>query len=353
MTPAECARRLTGELTRRQQVGQLLMVALTTHAGPTGLDRQIATEHLGGILYLGGWSGFGTVAATSRHLQAQATADATGGIGLLVAADQEGGQVQQLTGRGFSTIPSALQQGRRAPATLRRDARTWADQLAGAGVNVNLAPVAGTVPVALGTANRPIGHYDREYGHTPGPVASSVAAFASGMLAGGVEPTVKHFPGLGRVIGNTDTTSEVTDSTTRRDDPYLEPFRAGIEAGAGIVMVSSARYTRIDPDHLALFSRTVIEDMLRRDLDYRGVVITDDVGAAAALAGVPVGKRATRFIAAGGDIVLTVDPATTSPLRSAIMRRMSADRHFAAAVRASVERVLTLKVRMGLADCTS
>jgi beta-N-acetylhexosaminidase len=329
------------------------MVALTPTAGEGGLDAQIAGDHLGGILYLGGWQGSDTVESASRHVQQQATQRATRGIRLLVAADQEGGQVQQLTGPGFSTMPSGLDQGTLSAANLKSAARTWGRELSRAGVNVNLAPVADTVPSDLGTANGPIGQYGREYGHDPADVARSVAAFSSGMLAADVEPTVKHFPGIGRITGNTDSTaSGITDTTTGPRDPYLEPFEAGIDAGAGLVMMSSATYTRMDPDNPAVFSRKVVNGLLRDDLGYDGVVITDDVGAAAALANVPVGDRATRFIAAGGDIVLTADPATTETLHAAILDRMSASDGFAAKVRASVERVLALKVRMGLADCS-
>lgn len=84
---------------------------------------------------------------------------------LFVAADQEGGQVQVLRGPGFSNIPTALSQGHRAPGALRGDARQWGAQLRRAGVNVNLAPVLGTVPSpAAARNNQPIGVFDREYG---------------------------------------------------------------------------------------------------------------------------------------------------------------------------------------------
>jgi len=96
------------------------------------------------------------------------------------------------------------------------------------------------------------------------------------------------------------------------------PFATGIRAGAPLVMVSSARYARIDPANAAMFSRAVVTDLLRGRLGYRGVVITDDVGLARAVATVPVGQRATRFIAAGGDIVLTARPSQAPAMLAAI-----------------------------------
>ena len=319
------------------------------------LARQVARDHLGGVIYLGGWQGSGAVRQVSARLQAATTSGraATGGVGLLVAADQEGGQVQQLKGAGFSTIPSARTQATLGTTALTQDVRTWSRELTRAGVNVNLAPVADTVPTSLGAGNAPIGRYRRDF--VPGdPQANGryAAAFVRGSLAAGVAPTVKHFPGLGRVTGNTDVTaSGTTDWTTSATDPYLQPFRDGIRAGAPLVMVSSARYPRIDGENRAMFSKAVVTDLLRGRLGFDGVVITDDVGAAKAVAAVPVGERATRFIAAGGDIVLTANAGQAPTMRAAIQARMKASPAFARQVGASVERVLALKVRFGLASC--
>ena len=137
-----------------------------------------------------------------------------------------------------------------------------------------------------------------------------------------------------------------------KDDPYLQPFAAGIKAGAPLVMVSSARYPRLDPEHQAMFSKAIVTDLLRQRMGFDGVVITDDVGAAAAVASVPVRERATRFIAAGGDIVLTADAAQAPAMRAGITARMKASPAFARQVEASVVRVLELKTRLGLASCS-
>ena len=111
----------------------------------------------------------------------------------------------------------------------------------------------------------------------PGSSPATALAFLNGMRAGGVVPTIKHFPGLGRVRANTDTAAGVTDRVTRRHDPYLEPFRPAIDAGAPFVMMSTAYYSRLDPKHPAAFSPFVVSTMLRGDLGFRGVVISDDL----------------------------------------------------------------------------
>ena len=133
------------------------------------------------------------------------------------------------------------------------------------------------------------------------------------MLAGGIEGTVKHFPGLGRIRNNTDfNATGITDDVTTADDPYLEPFAAGVKAGAGLVMVGSAKYSKLDPGVPAMFSAPIVTDLLRGDLGYDGVVITDDVNAKA-VAATPAAQRAVKVVAAGGDIVLTGD-ASDAPV---------------------------------------
>ena len=148
------------------------------------------------------------------------------------------------------------------------------------------------------------------------------------------------------------TATGTTDTVTTADDADLAPFRAGVEVGADLVMVSSALYPKIDPDHRAAFSRAVVTGVLRERLGFRGVVITDDVGAAKAVAAVPVGDRAAQFISAGGDIVLTALPSTVPAMAGAVVARAAADPAFASQVDAAVRRVLDLKVRRGLATCS-
>ena len=173
-----------------------------------------------------------------------------------------------------------------------------------------------------------------------------------GLQSGGVSATVKHFPGLGRVTGNTDTTTVgITDTVTGPGDPYLQPFQAGIDAGTRLVMVSSALYPKFDPDNQAMFSKAVITGQLRTTMGFVGVVVTDDVGAAKAVAAVPVGDRATRFVAAGGDLVLTAVPSQVPTMTSALLAKAHGEPAFAAQVQAAVDRVLALKQRAGLVQC--
>ena len=306
----------------------------------------ISDYHVGNVILTGRSSlGVSATRSVTNGLQARATSAATGGVPLFVSTDQEGGYVQVLSGPGFSAIPQALTQGGWSTATLQAAARHWGGQLAAAGVNLNLAPVADTVPV--GQVNPPIGYFYREYGHTPDVVAPHGAAVIRGMAQAGVASAVKHFPGLGRVTANTDTTAGVTDYVTTSHDPYLAPFQAGIGAGTSFVMMSSAYYQLIDPSRPAVFSPTVIGSLLRGQLGFRGVVISDSLGAAQVAAWSP-GARAVNFLEAGGDMVLINDPSQIPAMVGAVSARVASSSAFRAKVDAAALLVLRAKQARGL-----
>ena len=348
--PLSCPARIFAGMTAAQRVGQLFLVGIADEPAYE-VARPVATYHFGSLL-------FGTT--TSAHLaeirqvtaadQALATPARTARVRFFIATDQEGGEVQRLRGPEFSAIPSAVAQGRLAPGALRRDAARWGRQLRQAGVNLDLAPVMDVVPPGTAGRNQPIGALMREFGSDPETVAAHGAAFIEGMRQAGVAATAKHFPGLGRVTGNTDLTAGVTDTVTTPGDPYLRSFQAAIGAGVPFVMVSLARYPRIDPGHLAVFSSRVMR-LLRQQMRFTGVIISDDMGAAAAVASVPLADRATGFLSAGGDMITTVSLSAAAVMDAAILSRMKRDPAFRAEVHAAVLRVLTAKQAYGLLPC--
>jgi beta-N-acetylhexosaminidase len=331
------------------RAGQLLMVGVPASDAAGGVSL-VRTYRLGGV-FLRGRSTAG-VADTKDDVDVlQSAAKAATGMRLEVAADQEGGQVQTLKGPGLGTIPSALTQGTWSTPRLRSTTAVWASQLVDAGVTLDLAPVADTVATQDVHDNPPIGRYDRQYGSDPSVVAQKVSVVVSAMQGAGLGATVKHFPGLGRVTANTDTSTHAVDAVATANDPNLQPFAAGIAAGATAVMVSSASYPQLDPHHLAVFSPAIVTGLLRQQMGWTGIVMTDDVGSAVAVQSVPAGQRATAFVAAGGDVVLTVDPADAHAMTAALVERAAADPAFASLVEAAVYRVVLTKVQAGLAAC--
>ncbi|MFC4330651.1 glycoside hydrolase family 3 N-terminal domain-containing protein [Streptomyces andamanensis] len=349
---AQCVDDYFTGMTTAQRVGQLFMGGVAAAHPDQSQLNTLREQHVGSVM-LTGRSSAGTAATRKIVDGIRKQADRVGGrsAGMVVATDQEGGQVQVLSGPGFSAMPNGLTQGGWSTDTLRDRAATWAGQLKAAGVNLNLAPVADVVPASLGTGNRPIGYFHREFGHTPEVVASHSGAFAAGSAQAGVMTTLKHFPGLGQVVGNTDTTANVVDSVTTTSSPSLAPFRSGIKAGSPFVMVSSAEYSKIDAKHLAAFSPAVISQLLRHDMGFKGVVISDDLGDAVAVRSFTPAQRAVDFIAAGGDMVLTIRPAIVPEMTRAVQNKMAQDASFRAKVEASVHRVLEAKHKAGLLDC--
>jgi beta-N-acetylhexosaminidase len=338
-------------MTPGQRIGQLILLGLANDRLGAPELQEITRDHVGSVWFTersdAGVSGIRTVADA---VQAQASAGATGGVRFLVAANQEGGITQALHGPGFSEIPSAEVQGSMPATGLEAEAATWGAQLHAAGVNLDFAPVMDTVPPGGDSQNQPIGVLHRSFGHDPATVGEHGAAFLRAMHGASVLATIKHFPGLGRVVGNTDFTASVVDRVTTPTDPYLQPFSQGIAAGADMVMVALATYTQIDPDHLAAFSSRVMR-MLRTDLGFNGVIVSDDLGATVAVAGIDPGIRATTFLEAGGDLIVSKTAPASAAMVSAIGARAASDTGFEARVEDAVRRVLNLKESAGLLSC--
>ncbi len=326
-------------MSERQRIGQLFMVGVDA-TGPTAAQlNKLESLDVGNIILNGN-------SHRSRHHVALLTANlashlTVAGAAPFISTDQEGGEVQRLSGTGFSQMPTALVQGQLPRRELRADATTWGHQLARAGVNLNLAPDADTVPAKHARQNQPIGRYDREFGHNPTVVANHVVAVVRGEMSAGVDVTIKHFPGIGRATGNTDLARHVTDPTTRHD-PYLAPFRAGVDAGAPFVMVSLATYPSIDSHHAACFSPVVMTKMLRGSLGFRGVIISDSFNAKA-IESVAPAVQAVNFFRAGGTMLLDTDPRPIRTMEHAIATRIALKPHFAATIKAAVIAVLDAK----------
>jgi beta-N-acetylhexosaminidase len=333
-----------------QRVGQVLMVSSPVTGANADSLYALDTLHVGNVFMKGRSSaGVAGIAAQVQAVAAHVQGSRTAGVLPFVATDQEGGFVQIMRGPGFDEIPQAIEQGQLAPAALQADATRWGQQLAAAGVNVNLAPVLDTVPsAAFAPQNAPIGSFGREYGYTPAAVSSHGLAFAQGMSAAGVEPAVKHFPGLGRVTGNTDTTDGVTDNITVRKDPYVAPFQDAVDAGVPWLMISNALYPKIDAENLAPFSPVIVHDMVRGDLGFKGVIVSDDMCDAVALSAVPVSGRGVAFLAAGGTMALCTNEALVPQMYKGIVAAAQKDPAVAAKVSAAALLVLEAKAANGL-----
>jgi beta-N-acetylhexosaminidase len=348
----ECSATVLDAMSLEERVGQLFLLGIGS--GLDDAERSlIESRHMGSVTFAAFVpSGTAGIRRITDAVQALATPNDTHHVGFLVAANQEGGRVQALSGTGFSTMPTALAQGRLSPERLREDARTWGQQLSEAGVNLNLAPVGDTVPTSWVSINAPIGQLRREFGHSPKVVEPHVRAFIEGMHEAQVLATVKHFPGLGRVRGNTDFASGVRDTSTTRSSAFLDPFKVAVDAGVPFVMTSLASYSHLDGRTLAAFSKAITTGMLRDDMGFKGVIVSDDLSAVA-VRKIPAGQRATRFLRAGGNLVTVTRPRDARAMASTLVDTAKASPSFRKLVDESARRVLEAKESAGLLTCSS
>ena len=257
------ARRIVDGMDLEERVGQLVMAPLVAGDAPSVLEDAITDRHVGSVLFIGSWrSGVSGVREAVDALQSYAAGD---GSKLIVATDQEGGQVQHLTGTGFDTMPSAVEQGAMATDQLRASAAGWGGQLTAAG--------------------------------------AEIGAFHT-------------------VIS---------------------------QAKPAMVMMSLATYQSIDADDPAAFSHTIVDGLLRGRQGFDGVVTSDSLSAAA-VSGTPTDQLGVRFVEAGGDLVCIGQSSYVTPILDGMEAKAQADDGFAAKVARSAERVVRLKLEMGLMD---
>jgi beta-N-acetylhexosaminidase len=225
----------------------------------------------------------------------------------LVCVDQEGGRVQRLRD-GFTAFPplekfnALYREDRDAALQLAREhAWVMASEVRATGFDLSFAPV-----VDLGRGNRAIG--DRAFSADPQVVGDFTRAYVDGMHAADMAATLKHFPGHGSVLEDTHF-DDAVDARPLDEIRALDlvPFAAGIDAGADAVMMAHVKYPAVDPDP-AGYSRKWIEDILRGEMGFRGVVFSDDIGMAAAFSAGGIRARIDAHLDAGCDVVLVCHP---------------------------------------------
>lgn len=344
-----CAQEVLRFLPAAQVAAQVFDVGLDVTGLRGGTDL-VAQTGVGGVFLSGrSHAGLGLAPAIANLKR---SALAAGRLAPLVSADEEGGVVQSVRGPGIPPWPSAQDQSTWTLPQLSSGSAAWAASLHKLGITLNLGPVADVVAVADQRSNPPIGALGREYGSTAGPTAARVAIVTAALRRAGVGATAKHFPGLGRVIANTDTSTLARDDVTTAGDVNLMPFEAAIRAGVTAVMISSARYPLLDPNNPAVWSGPIITTLLRGRLGFTGLVISDDISNAVAVSAVLPGDRAIRFLQAGGDMVVIVDRAHLLPMLSAVQGEAAHSPAFAAILRQAAQHVVESKIKLGLVPCS-
>jgi beta-N-acetylhexosaminidase len=316
------------ELPLTRQVGRLVVLRFAGTSAP-GYVRRVLRQGraAGSIVFRDNLTGPAQAKALGAQLR-------TGAGPPLVMVDQEGGDI-----RNLPWLPPQRSQAAQLQAgTVRADALAAGKALRATGITVTLAPV-GDVPSVPGAALA-----GRAFSSSFTVAAKAMADSVRGWRAGGVAPTAKHFPGLGGATVNTDDgPATISRSAQQIREQDLLPFRAAIRAGVPLVMAGHATYPAIDPDRIASQSPKVIDGLLRGELGYKGVVITDSTEAAAVQHVTGVQEAAVRNIRAGVDIVLTTGRGSYIQVYRALLAEARRDPTFRDRVRESAARVVALQ----------
>ena len=329
-------------LTIEQKVGQLFIIGFMGDDLDRGLGASIKGIQPGAIIV------FGRNVRSAEQVSklcydAQLASFKAVGLPLLIAVDQEGGDVVRI--RTAPSLPSALALGETHDSSLVEEAgRKTGRLLKALGFNMNLAPV---MDVTDPTKDKFIG--TRAFGDDPRLVAKMAAAFSRGLQAADVMPTGKHFPGHGGLNADSHLGTPVKSASlaelARRD---LVPYSDGAKASGGAaVMIAHVAYPAIDPSGApATFSRAIASDLLRKQIGFKGVALTDDIEMAGAASIRDPAARAVRAIEAGADLVMIGwNKSLQRNARRAVLAAVRSGRLSENRVDESVRRLLRAKSR--------
>jgi beta-N-acetylhexosaminidase len=298
---ATAAASASTEPTLQQLIGQKLVVRMSGTTPSAGLLARVRAGQVGGVIL------FGSNVETPEQVMAltatlQAAAAAGGQPPLLIATDQEGGTVKRIPWAPPTLSPPQMGSIGLASAA-RQQGLATGQALSALGINVNLAPVA-DVPRWTTSFMYQAG---RTWSFDAGVTASLSNAFAAGLRDAGELPAMKHFPGLGRAVRNTDTSVVTIKALPSTLATGLAPYRTAIATGTPIIMLSNATYTAYDPVNAAGWSRAVVKGLLRDQLGFHGVTITDSLTGTAKARAIPVATLAIRAAIAGTDMILVTN----------------------------------------------
>jgi beta-N-acetylhexosaminidase len=316
-------------------IGQKLVVSMEGHTPSASLLDRARRGRIGGVL-IHGWNFSSSTQLRSIANELQQAAARGGHPPLLIAVDQEGGQVKTV-----SWIPPNLSPPQMGSSdTARTQGRKTGRALVGLGVNTDFAPVA-DVPASTSSFMYQQG---RTWSFSSRETARLANAFALGLGDRGALATMKHFPGLGFATKNTDDFVVHIDATKSELAPGLRPYRHAVANGVPLVMLSNAVYRAYDRSHAAGWSLPIGTTLLRGELGFHGVTITDSLDGAANTRGTPTNPLALKAAKAGTDmLLLTGSEASSRSVFRTLLDAAKAGKIRHDRLTASYDRILALK----------
>lgn len=323
------------EPTVSEMIGQTIVGRVGDKGPSKGLLKRVERGQLSGVLM-----GAGRPEDAQKYsAKLQKAASRGGQPPVLVMIDQEGGYVKRLPGPP-DIGPNEIEAAGGEKAALSEGRKTG-EFLKPLGINVDLAPV---VDVAHDNTADTIA--SRTYGSDPETVGRYGASFVEGLQGAGVAATPKHFPALGLSSENTDFGAVTVDASASAVQRDMEAFRAPIQAGARLVMISSAVFPALGGDEQAVYSSEIIGNELRGQLGFKGAVISDDLESPSA--GTVPGDAAFRALRAGVDLLLfaRTDGAAVSAF-NALQKAVNKGRLDRSSLRSAYDRIQSLKRAIG------
>ncbi len=328
-------------LTLEQAIGQQMLVAFTGRDPSPGILAQLARQHLGGVTLFRPLNVDNPAQVRRLTAALQAAAQAAGQPPLLICVDQEGGTLQALA--GLTPFPGNMALGAtNSPDLARQVGLALGRELAAVGVNVNYAPVC---DVQNNPQNPVVGV--RSFGGDPALVARLGAALIEGLQAAGVAATAKHFPGHGDTATDSHYgTPVLPHDAARLRQMELPPFAAAIAAGVRLVMTAHIALPALNngQNMPATLSPAILRGLLRDELGFGGVIISDAMDMGAIAQGVGLGGDSVAAVAAGVDLLLLTDNAESHQIvYDALCEAAQSGRLPADTIQAAAGRILALK----------
>ena len=329
-----------GRLDVRDAVGQMFVVGMDGTEPNYYIEKMVRERNIGGVLLLGhNMESEEQTKELTDSLQ-RLSMETEPATPLFVAVDHEGGEVQGAP--WVSPKPSAAEVGGRAdPEEARAISERIGGELRRGGVNTNLAPVVDTGSGAAIVS--------RSYGDDPALVALMGAAAVGGFEEAGVVSAAKHFPNHGSALEDSHVARPVVDhdvETVLRSD--LAPFRAAVDAGVPMVMMGHLVYPTVDPENPASLSPAAV-GLLRDELGFDGVIVTDDLIMEGARRGGTTAETALRAVKAGVDLlIISGPPEEQAASYDAIVAAVESGEIPRERIDASVERIERVKDRYQL-----
>jgi beta-N-acetylhexosaminidase len=342
-------RDLLGRLPVEDKIGQMLMFGFAGTTAGADVQEMIRDWRVGGlVLRDANLATPDQILELSTSLQRLAREDGLP-AGLLLAVDQEGGAVTRLH-PPFTQFPAPAIVGTAGdPDLAQAMGKAMAEEMMAVGINTDLAPVLDVVDNPLNTVIGP-----RSFGSDPQLVALMGTEFVKGLHDGSVIATGKHFPGHGSTSTDSHYGLPVVSKTSDEiRSTELVPFQAAIETGVDAIMTAHVAYPELDSASLvpATLSKPILTGLLREELGFNRVIITDSMGMGAITANYSPGEAAVMAVEAGADMILAsgqVDVQTG--VREALLEAVQTGRISEQRIDQSVTRILLLKAKYDVGE---